>query len=387
MSFQKLAFPSKNNLLIVGNFASNTGYAWSTITEYFSALAEMFFEVRSRTIICYPEVNGVPEKLLSPGIQIAEFDFFATNVISLYQFIRRNRIKILYLTDRPLFSLKYLACRTAGVRKIVVHDRTSGERDTPRFFKKWLKTGINRYPLMSVDTVIPISDFVKQRLIRSSRFPERRTVTIWNGIDVGKFKPGKDDFVFTKYKIPKDKKIIFAYSRANQYKGIQVLIEAAGIIINKKKRKDLFFLFCGDGPDLQYFRSLITQKNLDHCFLCPGKSNEIQRILRGVTIVVVPSLWQEGFGLSVIEAMATAKVVIGSKVGGILEIIQDSENGYLFPPGDSKVLASKIDTVLNNELLRKNIGNAARKTVEARFNIEDKKKELLQVFKNCASSN
>jgi glycosyltransferase involved in cell wall biosynthesis len=91
-------------------------------------------------------------------------------------------------------------------------------------------------------------------------------------------------------------------------------------------------------------------------------------------------LWQEGFGLSVVEGMASGKVVIASNVGGIGEIIDDARNGYLFPAGDKQSLSAKILSVLDDEDLQRIIGEAARRTVIEKFDIEDKKGELLKLF-------
>lgn len=375
-----------NNLLIVGNYSPGVGYAWNTIQEYFLALGTMFVGRGSRAYICYPEVDTSPEVFLSSGIGIVRFDFSSNDPLRLYRFLTERSIRTIYLTDRPVFSWKYLVARAAGVRTIVVHDRTSGDRDTPGLFKRWIKTALNRCPGLSADVAVAISDYVRKRLINVACFPECRTVRIWNGIDIEKFTPGPDDLVFERYPIPRDKKIVFASSRAAAYKGIPTLIEAARILVREEKRKDAAFLFCGDGPDLNHFRSLIIEKGLDGVFLCPGNAATTARLLRGVTVMVVPSLWQEGFGLSVIEGMATEKVVIASRVGGIPEIISDGRDGYLVPPGDSRALAVRIAAVLDDEDLRRTMGAAARRTVVARFNIENKKKELMDLFAGLETS-
>ena len=372
----------KNNLLIVGHFSPGVGYAWNTISEYFLALGKMFLDFGNRAYIWYPRAEQIPEKFQDTGIEIMQYDFFNSNLVDLYRFIKKNAVKVVYLTDRPVFSFRYLICRLAGVKKIVVHDRTSGDRAVPGLLKKWIKKIINHYPILSADIAIAISEFVRQRLIRVNCFPEQRTVRIWNGIDIEKFKPGFDDFVFREFNIPRSKKIVFSYSRANRYKGIGVLIDTARILIHEKKRHDLFFLYCGDGHDLEHFRTLVRENNLTDYFLCPGETQSVDRILKGTHIVVVPSLWQEGFGLSVIEGMASGKPVIASRVGGIKEIITDSVDGYLVPPGDSRELAEKIGMILDNKDLHERVGSLARRTVINLFNIEDKKRELLQVFRS-----
>ena len=381
-----MSFTINNNLLIIGHFSPSVGYAWDTIADYFCTLGEMFLKKGNRALVCYPKADIIPEKFKTAGVEVILFDFSKASLIDVYRLIRKYRIRTVYLTDRPVFSPQYLMCRLAGVRKIVIHDRTSGERDTPGPFKRWIKTMINHYPIMSADIAIAISEYVRQRLIRISCFPEERTVKIWNGVNIDKFSPGNDDYVYRHYAIPGGKKIVFAYSRANKYKGIQTLIEAAEILIHEKKRDDLFFLYCGDGPDIGYFRSLIAEKDLNNFFLCPGKTGGIDRILKGVSIVVVPSIWQVGFGLSVVEGMASERVVVASRVGGIVEIIRDGEDGYLFPAGDSEELSSQLSRVLDDEYLREKTGRHARSTVISSFNIEDKKKELVNLFENICFS-
>jgi len=376
-----------NNLLIVGNFSSDTGYAWDTILEYFLALGEQFIRMGSRALVCYPSLTEIPYKFRSTNIWVLEFRFTDASLVQIYWFIKRNRIRYVYFTDWPTFSMKYIICRIAGVRKIIVHVRTSGDRDEPKYLKRLVKTVLNRYPIFSADIVIGISEFVKKRIVRVSCFPQERTRRIWNGVDIERFSPGQDEYVYSKFKIPRDKKVIFAYSRANRYKGIEVLIDTAYHLIQVMERRDLFFLFCGDGPDLSYFRELISKYNLTDYFLCPGKTGEINRVLKGVCIVVVPSIWQEGFGLSVVEAMATKKVVIASRVGGIVEIIENSKNGYLCAPGESLEISDKIIKVIDNKTLYENIAGQARKTVVEKFNIKNQKEELVGFFKKVCQIN
>jgi glycosyltransferase involved in cell wall biosynthesis len=372
--------PKPANLLIVGNFPLDIGYAWNTIMEYFLHLGEVFADHGGNTTLCVPGSSEVPETIRRSKIKVELFDFGEAGPLELVEYLRKREIRIVYLTDRPVTSFRYLACRFAGVRRIVVHDRTSGERDAPGFLKGTIKSIIARYPLVSADRAVAISNYVSRRLETVSRFPVSRIVRIWNGVNVERFAPGVDDFLFERFGIPRDRKVVFCYSRANRYKGIEVLIDAAEVLVHVQKRKDVFFLFCGDGPDLEAFRSRIREKNLSEHFLCPGKVEKVDRILRGSTAVVVPSLWQEGFGLSVIEGMACGKVVLASRVGGIVDIITDEEDGFLLPPGDSGNLAHLLSRVLDDQALRVKIGTAARKTVVERFNIEDKKSELSRLF-------
>ncbi len=84
-------------------------------------------------------------------------------------------------------------------------------------------------------------------------------------------------------------------------------------------------------------------------------------------VVVIPSLW-ENFAMICIEALASSKVVVASKVGGLKEIISDGVNGFLVPAADHRILASAIKGVLlMDPIQRKRIENNAKRTVETRY--------------------
>lgn len=97
--------------------------------------------------------------------------------------------------------------------------------------------------------------------------------------------------------------------------------------------------------------------------------HEMPDVYRGSDIFVLASE-NETFGQVFIEAMSCGLPVIGTKVGGIPEIISDSYNGYLIPPDDSSILAQKIEVLINNKLTRDSFIKAGIKTVQEKFTSE-----------------
>lgn len=85
-------------------------------------------------------------------------------------------------------------------------------------------------------------------------------------------------------------------------------------------------------------------------------------------VFILPSL-SEGLPLSIIEAMAMKKPVIGSMVGGIPELIEDDKNGFLIPPNDPESLADTLLKLYENSSLRESMGSAGREKVEREFDI------------------
>ena len=96
------------------------------------------------------------------------------------------------------------------------------------------------------------------------------------------------------------------------------------------------------------------------------KLNEMPEVYRESDIFVLPSE-NETFGQVFIESMACGLPVIGTKVGGVPEIISDSYNGYLIPPNDSSILAQKIEKLMNDKKTRDRFSRAGLKTVQDKF--------------------
>ncbi len=369
-----------SNLLMVSNFSSSTGYAWKMIGSCFNELGRDFISNGHRAIVCYPKVDSIPDYLKEKNIEVVEFDFGNASFIDLARFIRKHRIKLVYLIDRGSVSLKYAVLRLSGVRKIIVHDHTSSQRTPPKGIKRAIKILANKLKIISSDKVLVISEYVKHRQIEVSCVPFNKIITVLNGVDNNDYKPENKLDLNSIYNIPLNKKIVFCGGRANYYKGIHHFIQAADLLVNNRKRKDLFFLYCGDGPDLEKFKLQVKDLKLEKDFLCAGQVYNINRILPSVDICIVPSIWQEGFGLAVIEAMAAGKPVIASRVGGMAEIIDNRIDGFYIEPGDYAGIADLIERLVDDRGLYEKTSMAAYEKVITKYDIKEQQRAIIQIF-------
>ena len=139
----------------------------------------------------------------------------------------------------------------------------------------------------------------------------------------------------------KDNFVIGNISRMTREKGQQVIINAAPLII--KKVPNAKFLLVGDGPDRDYFQSLINTLGLKEYFILPGFVEDTNEYYSLMDIFIFPTIWElEGFGVVAIEAMMREIPVIASNFGPIPEIIDDCRTGLLFKPGDSEDLSQRL---------------------------------------------
>ncbi len=170
------------------------------------------------------------------------------------------------------------------------------------------------------------------------------------------------------------------FGRLAKEKGLDVLLEAVGGTEIKLK-------IVGDGPEREKIKLQITnyklQKNIEFIGYKSGK--ELHDLIRGSKFVVLPSIWYENYPMSLLEASALGKPMIGSRLGGIQEIIKDNESGFLTKPGDPKDLREKMQRLWGNRSLCEQMGQRARETVLER-NAPDKHYErLMEIYREIVA--
>ena len=140
--------------------------------------------------------------------------------------------------------------------------------------------------------------------------------------------------------------VLFA-GRLSEEKGVLELVEAAG---------GLNLVVAGDGP----LRVRVPQARgfVPH--------DELQRLYARAAVVACPSR-REGFGVACLEAMAHARPVVASAVGGLRDLVVDGETGLLVPPRDPRALREALDRLLGDRELRRRLGAAARERAQERF--------------------
>lgn len=113
------------------------------------------------------------------------------------------------------------------------------------------------------------------------------------------------------------------------------------------------------------------------------QSNIFEVINNFEILVQATTTFPEGFGLTIIEAMALKKPVIATNIPGPSDIVVDGENGFLVPPGDVKELSKKINFLLDNTSVSKRMGEKGRIVVKEKFDITKKVKIIEQIYENC----
>ena len=169
--------------------------------------------------------------------------------------------------------------------------------------------------------------------------------------------------------------------RISEEKGVKTLIDAA-LRVNASKLK-----IAGDGPMsgeiIEYIKS--RDKNNIIEFLGHKTHEELAELYKNCKFIVVPSEWYEISGLIIFEAFACRKPVIGSRIGGIIELINDTERGLLFEHGNVEDLSATIKFLLNNPDIVEEMGNNAREFVVNELSAEKHYHKLIQIYEQAIS--
>jgi len=135
----------------------------------------------------------------------------------------------------------------------------------------------------------------------------------------------------------------------------------------------------GAQPVEQELRQRVQQDSLGEYVSFPGIVEDPLPYVQGFDIGTCVSN-DEGLPNSLIEAMASRKAVISSNVGAVAELVKQEVNGLLIPPGDLNALCSSLERLLMDPVLRQQLGEAGRRTIEDRFSLSHAAAQYAEIY-------
>ncbi len=279
-------------------------------------------------------------------------------------------------SSRSLYTLAELKRRGKGFKLVVSYAENIPYRQV--FHEKTNYIKHSTYEM--VDHFIPWCDTIKNAMLLEG-LPEERITTIYTGIDLDLFKPDlKDDGLIKELGIGKDDFIILYAGKITSWKGVHMLPYAAKVLAAKGYKK-YRFLIAGRGAQMENLKKVIAEAGVGERFHFIGSMPyaHMKKLYNLADVFVCPSYptmtWQEQFGMVLVEAMACGKPVVASASGSISEVIGDA--GLSFVPGDFFEFTEKLEILINNRKLVKEIGEKGRKRVETCF---DANKNVLKIY-------
>lgn len=168
--------------------------------------------------------------------------------------------------------------------------------------------------------------------------------------------------------IPADAFLIGNVANLRPMKGHEDLLHAFQAVMREVSRAHL--IICGEGEYRARLEDLRDKLGLTRSVSLPGLRHDMESVYRSLDLYVHPS-HSESFSCSVLEAMAYGLAVVGTRVGGIPEAIEEKITGVLVPPAKPAELAAAVVALIRDEQRRERLGQAARRTVGSRFTLQN----------------
>ncbi len=281
--------------------------------------------------------------------------------------IRERKIDIVQTTLWLADVVGAFAAKLAGGVPVISWETvTHGDNDILRTRKKHVL--FYRIAMKTVDKIVAVSNEIKESLVSRRGISPSQIETVHYGVDLIRFNRSVDNnFQRTKLDIRPDQIVIGTVARMETYKGVTYLQQAA--IRLAKEYPSLIFIFAGDGSLRPTLEEEVHSKGLSDQIRFLGFRDDVQEVMQTFDIFVLPSL-TEGLPNVILEAMASAKPVIATRVGGIPEAVVSDITGLLISPAEVAALVDAIRKLVDNPSLAKGMGEAGRKRVENLFSVE-----------------
>lgn len=223
----------------------------------------------------------------------------------------------------------------------------------------------NRRYINYIDKFISPSKFLRKTMIESG-ISEDKVEYLPNFFNIGDF---SHDF--------SDKSYFLYVGRLSQEKGLMTLLKCF------KNLPEANLIIVGTGPTEKKLKKYSDKNNIKNVKFAGYKAgSELEELYKHCTSLILPSEWYENAPMSILEAYAYHKPVIGSNLGGIPEMITEGYNGYLFSPGNVDDLQAKISLFIENKNLSYDLGQNACEYVNRYHSGNDHIEKLINLYKS-----
>lgn len=310
---------------------------------------------------------------------------FAREIKALSTVFRKSPVDLLH-TNNTGCEESAIAARGSGIRRVLGTFHVDSTYDLHRARSGAAYRFLEHLSNHALTAGIGVSHATSTDWQRRTHLSLSKIVTIHNGIDASQFHRREDQRVArAALGLPMDDYVIVgAVGRLEEAKGFAHLIDAFAAV--RARCEKVRLVFAGQGP----LKSLLQQRASDAgvsdrvTFL--GFCNDVQRVYDAVDILALSSLC-EALPYVLLEAMASRLPIIGTRVGGVPEVIADGESGFLVPPRDKGAMTSALRALIVSADLRNRMGIAGRGRVEKHFTEREMVSKTIALYRRLSKGN
>ncbi len=233
-----------------------------------------------------------------------------------------------------------------------------------------LSSWCERVSAAAAAAVVAVSDGMRADILSAyPEIPAERVRVIRNGIDTEEYQPDPHTDVLERYGVDLSRPYVIFVGRITRQKGVPVLLRAASELVQQAQ-----LVLCAGQPDTPELAAEVTElvgglrTSRSGVIWIPEMLPKpaVIQLLSHAAVFACPSVY-EPLGIVNLEAMACGTAVVGSRTGGIPEVVADGETGLLVPPGEPGPLAVALNEVLRDPGRATAMGQAGRKRAVAEF--------------------
>jgi glycogen(starch) synthase len=327
----------------------------------------------------YPLDNWVFNRSISRMVNKIEADIYEAHAVSGYGFIdalkKRKINKPFIQTVHGVLADEYIQSSRSVSPSL--------KMKLSNFFMRHLGR-IEKDAARKATLIVTVSRYSAQKIVQLYHVDEKKIRIVPNGVDSQKFKPTEDCEEVRNIIGGNSEHVILFVGNLIPRKGLHYLIEAAKHVT--KESKETKFVVVGDGPLRNHLVLYSEEQGVADNFVFLGDVPEamLHSLYNCADVFASPSI-QEGQGISLLEAQATAKPVVAFDISAIGEVVKNKETGLLVKP-DSYELANAILQLLSDRSLREKMGRSGREFVSKNFSWKICAQKMSQIYSEASAS-
>lgn len=303
----------------------------------------------------------------------------ARALCELISIMRRERPDVVVVSGRNAEVLGRIAARLARVAHTIVWVHNATEI-TPRGIV--LRT-VDRLLIRGTSRFFGVAEVQRWFMVEQRGYPDDKIRIIHNGVDASMFDFTTRRGVLADFGFAEGDPVVGILGALRWEKDHETFLTAARIVLDTMPRAK--FLVIGDGPCRARLEAVCTELGIAPSVHFAGMRHDVARMLCAVDVFAMTST-TECFPMALLEAMACARPVVCTAVGGVIEIVDEGRTGYLVPPRDPGQVADRILRLLSDPHAARDMGLAGRHRVEAEFGLDRSVEGAQQAIEELVSA-
>ncbi|MGH9968275.1 MAG: glycosyltransferase family 4 protein [Pyrinomonadaceae bacterium] len=372
--------PAQNTIFLLDSAPRN----WCSQQDRHLEICKALIARGGRAVIVFssalpPEIES---RFREAGIELATISY-ASGIYyylkALDELVEKYQITTAHIIFFDYFSAISWIAKTRRL-KYVVYEMQNGGIFRAQSLKRSLLQMRNKLALFPTSKVIAISNFIKEQLMNGG-VKENKIVVRHLGIDTNRFKPdpSAQQRLKENYGIQPDELILSTVQYLRPIKNPQTIVQACGELAKRNLRAHLFV--AGDGEMLEELQALSRRLGIADRTHWLGLVPDPTSLLQASDLFILSTVG-EAFGLVLAESMACGVPVVGSRSGGIPEVVVDGETGLLVPPLEPELFADAIAQLGRDTEMRSRLSRQAIKRVREQFSMEKTVGATMRIYES-----